>query len=60
MKIDQRESKNRRKKREKTTQNLCNRRVKKRAVQQSKNPKNERVIFTFSLPSSKKKIALYF
>jgi hypothetical protein len=55
MKMHQRQSKNKRKKEKKTTQKLCNRRVKKRAVQRSKNPKNERVIFTFSLPSSKKK-----
>jgi hypothetical protein len=40
------------KKEKKITQKIGNRRVKNRAVRCSKNPKNERVIFAFSLPSS--------
>jgi hypothetical protein len=51
MKIHQRQSKNRRKKREKITQKIGNRRVKKAYYSAQKILKNERVIFTFSLPS---------
>jgi hypothetical protein len=50
MKIHQRQSKNRRKKEKKTTQKLCNRRVKKVHYSAQKILKNERVIFAFSLP----------
>jgi hypothetical protein len=39
------------KKEKKITQKIGNRSVKKRAERRSKNPKNERVIFTFLLPS---------
>jgi DNA-binding MarR family transcriptional regulator len=47
------------KKEKKTTQKNRQSKQKNRTVQRSKNPKNERVIFAFLLPSSKKKIALY-